>query len=348
MSLPTQILLIVRFTTALPDLPLPINSPGSTTALDLKQLIRNHLPAPHSSHRLRLIHAGQLLQDTAPLSSSLSLPPPPPPRAKAGHTGIVGHGSSDSISSSKVNGEGKGKERAVDADEDEAPLSISKKVYIHCSIGDVLSPSELAHEAEAANRAAAALHSPTPSSSVTDWQQNSRDTSASSSAVHAPPAATAMTTTPAPQGFDRLLATGFTAAEVASLRAQFRANVAFTHTPDSMPSVAELRLLEDRWLDNDESTGRRGAAPAGGGVFNADEGAADEEIGGGGNWGTATWSDDGGIDDMLYGNVVGFFWPLGALGWGLREEGVWSRRRQIAVLTGFLVNILFGFLRLTS
>ena len=53
----------------------------------------------------------------------------------------------------------------------------------------------------------------------------------------------------------------------------------------------------------------------------------------------------GGLDDILWGNVMGFFWPVGAVVWGFREEGVWSKRRQIAVLTGVLVNLAFSVLR---
>ena len=31
-----------------------------------------------------------------------------------------------------------------------------------------------------------------------------------------------------------------------------------------------------------------------------------------------------------------------------REEGVWTRRRKIAVFTGLMVNVVFGFARLTG
>lgn len=52
---------------------------------------------------------------------------------------------------------------------------------------------------------------------------------------------------------------------------------------------------------------------------------------------------------MLWGNVIGFFWPLGALVWGGREEvGVWTERRRVAVLMGVIVNLVFGFARVSS
>lgn len=341
-SPPPQVLLIIRFTASIPDLPLPISTPKTTTTLSLKQLIRKHIPAAHATSRLRLIHAGKVLADTAPLTTSLSLPPPPPPRAKPPPSNDV---------------KGKGKERATQED-DNAPEP--RKVYIHCSIGDTLTPSALTAEATAAAEAEAALEAAfssggggtrtaatlLPGSGGASSSSSGGTSAAQSGAAAGEPSISSSTTTTdvAPRGFDRLLNTGFTPAEVQQLRSQFRANLSFTHTPDTMPSPEEIRVMEDRWLDNDGGGGRPGGTVTDG----ATGGEGGDAGGGGGGWGTATWSDNGGLDDMLYGNVVGFFWPLGALGWGFREEGVWSRRRQIAVLTGFLLNIIFGFLKLSG
>ena len=97
-----------------------------------------------------------------------------------------------------------------------------------------------------------------------------------------------------------------------------------------MPSAAELRTLEDQWIDDTNTTNMNSADGTWGGQGADDEGGA------------------GGLDDMLWGNVMGFFWPVGAVFWLLREEGVWSKRRQIAVVTGFLVNVAFSVLRVTS
>jgi hypothetical protein len=55
--------------------------------------------------------------------------------------------------------------------------------------------------------------------------------------------------------------------------------------------------------------------------------------------------EEGGLDDMLWGYLTGFFWPLGGLVWGFREEGVWARRRQVAVVMGVVLNAAFGFMR---
>ena len=98
-----------------------------------------------------------------------------------------------------------------------------------------------------------------------------------------------------------------------------------------MPSASELRTLEDRWIDNTNTTDRTNADGFTGGM-GADDGEG----------GAAA------LDDMLWGNIMGFFWPVGAVFWLLREEGVWSKRRQIAVVTGFLVNVAFSVLRVTS
>ncbi|KAK5175305.1 uncharacterized protein LTR77_000443 [Saxophila tyrrhenica] len=281
----TPLDLVIRFSTSNPDVILSISDPATTSALSLKQQIRSHLDAPASSSRLRLIHSGKVLLDSETLSRTLhvTLPPPPPPNNAA--------------QSEKAKGK-----RPL-----RPPPAQTPRVYIHCSIGDPLTPSDLASEAELAAKADAALLSNT-TAAVSQTEDNAAPTT---------------TTTPAPRGFDRLLTTGFTPAEVATLRSQFLAIQSHTHTPDTMPSGPELLALEERWLDN-------GHSPAG------------DEAGG------FVSEDEGGLEDMLYGNLTGFFWPIGAMFWLMREEGVWTRRRQVAVLGGFLVNVTFGFLRVMN
>jgi len=64
--------------------------------------------------------------------------------------------------------------------------------------------------------------------------------------------------------------------------------------------------------------------------------------------------DDGGIgagsrgamDDMLWGAVMGFFWPVGCAMWLRREEGVWSWRKGVTVFVGVVVNVVFGAMRI--
>ncbi|MCJ1400275.1 hypothetical protein MMC11_003479 [Xylographa trunciseda] len=280
-SAETGLKLIVRFPSSLPDLPLTISSPSTTTALNLNLLIRPHLPQKLSASRLRLIHSGAVLPPTAPLTKSLRLPailPPPPHTAKG-----------------------------------KAPIYLPpvQTLYIHCSLSDALSTAEL--DAEAAE-AASLRKSPSPVPFTRDAN------SSTPSSSHGP-----TSTTPAPLGFDRLLSAGLSPTEIGALRSQFLAIQAHTHTPDTMPSAAEMRILEDRWIDN-TSTAATGSLDGTGGFVDEEGGA-------------------GSLDDILWGNVMGFFWPVGAVVWGFREEGVWSKRRQIAVLTGLLVNVAFSVLK---
>lgn len=130
------------------------------------------------------------------------------------------------------------------------------------------------------------------------------------------------TTAPTPRGFDRLLTGGFTRSEVQSLRRQFLAMQAHTRTSSDMPSPTTLRRLEDEWLDNSNEAAR-----------DPDEGGLIDE------------SLAGALDDMLWGAMMGFFWPVGCLWWLCREEGVWSRRRKVAVVIGVVINAGFGGIR---
>ena len=124
-----------------------------------------------------------------------------------------------------------------------------------------------------------------------------------------------------------------------------------------MPDAAQMRVLEERWLDNDSApssssavaggAGAEGTGTGGGGVFGAFTAGGNQTVGDGGAGGFGGGGDEdaGALDDLLWGNVVGFFWPVGAVVWLMREEGVWSNRRQIAVLTGFLVNLAVCIVR---
>jgi hypothetical protein len=293
-SLPEEVLeLIIRFTTSIPDLTLPIESPRTTTALALKVLIRQHLPPNYASNRLRLIFSGKILEDSTSLYQSLSLkesaPPPPPRSTKA---------------------QGKQPKR-----DDDYPPPMVRRKYIHCSIGDVLSKSDLEEEVRKAEEVKQAL--------LKNLLPSSGSTTTTTTAITQH---NAQQREQGPQGFDRLLQTGFTASDIATLRASFLTHLSNTHTPDTMPHGDALRRLEERWLDTDAQNSQSIGADGGG--------AEDDE-------GTA-------LDDMFWGNIWGFFWPMGALVWGFREEGVWTRRRKIAVFTGVMVNVVFGFARLTS
>ncbi|KAF2024367.1 hypothetical protein EK21DRAFT_78904 [Setomelanomma holmii] len=313
------IYLIIRFTASVPDLPLSVYAPRTSTTLSLKQLIRQNLPPDLAPARLRLIYAGKVLSDTEALSRSLRLPPPPPRRS--GTYNEDGPGSKS-----------KGKQPLRQSPAPEygttaAAPSDAKKYYIHCSLGDALTPSELASEATLAQASEISLKSQSEAWSTSPIQRRASNVKDGSNNARRRSSTT--TNAPQAQGFDRLLSSGFTPQEVASLRSHFQTNLSFTHTPDTMPTPAEMRVLEDRWLDSTAT----------------DPSPALTGEGGDTGWGAGFAVEEGGLDDMLWGYMTGFFWPLGALVWGFREEGVWSRRRQLAVVMGVLINTIFGFMR---
>lgn len=303
---PDPLLLTVRFSASIPDLFLDIATPETTTAAGLKQLIRTHLPSNLSTHRLRLIYAGRGLEDATPLTISLRLPPSArTPRPKH-----------DEGSNNK---------------KDKEPVREKPRLYIHCSIGDiVLSETDLVEETDAASTLLRKQDGFLNEKYTMKQKQEQEQQQAS-------------TTTPAPRGFDRLLATGFTAAEVTALRSQFMAVQSVSRTPDTMPSGAELHELEDRWLDEGTTAGSAATGGGVGDVAGGDDGASFADDDGGFGAGSR-----GAIDDMLWGAVMGFFWPIGCAMWLRREEGVWSWRKGLAVFVGVVINAAFGAMRIMN
>lgn len=312
-SVADPLLLTVRFSASIPDLFLDIEAPETTTAAGMKQLIRTHIPSDLSAHRLRLIYAGRGLEDATPLTISLRLPRSP---TRTPNTNLNDDGSKDDADNRKRE---KGK----------APVREQQRLYIHCSIGDIiLSEVNLAEEAAIASTLLKGQQNGTADEEydLKKQQQQQQEQEQAS------------TTTPAPRGFDRLLTAGFTAAEVTALRSQFMAVQSVSRTADTMPSGAELRDLEDRWLDEGTTAGgtTMGGVGAGGGVGVGGGGFADDE------------GEFGAIDDMLWGAVMGFFWPIGCAMWLRREEGVWSWRKGLAVFVGVVVNAAFGAMRIMN
>ncbi|CAI4217161.1 unnamed protein product [Parascedosporium putredinis] len=101
--------------------------------------------------------------------------------------------------------------------------------------------------------------------------------------------------------------------------------------PDTMPGPDVLQDLEDAWIDDNGAGGAGGAA---------DDAAGDEA--GAGAGGTAIGDL---LDVFIQGIVVGFFLPLASMTWLLREEGMWSKRRQVAVLFGVMVSVIIGLFK---
>ncbi|OHF00725.1 hypothetical protein CORC01_04042 [Colletotrichum orchidophilum] len=323
------LLLRIRFTTSLPDLDLDIPSPSQTTVAALKHLIRGRLAQPDSQRRLRFIHQGKILPDASALSAVLRpLPPPPqhyPSSSNPTTPSTPGAGFDDP--------KGKGKANAHET----AP---PQRVYVNCSIGDSLTDEELAVEAEAALRAPSERGGATaPSSGLGDGQGHGQQGGGSygtqSSHHHH------HQQRPTPRGFDRLLNAGFTAAEVNQLRLQFREIRATQYTPDTMPSPDTMRSLEDTWID----TNAGGALPSGGSGAGAD--GADGN-GGGGGGDDAFGVMSGILDVLIEGLIVGFFWPLGCLGWLSREENMLSGRWHDFIGFGVTLSIIIGVIRAFS
>jgi len=289
--------LTIRFSSSLPDICIPLTTdPHALSPASLKQQIRARLPPEHNALGIRLIAGGRVLDGAPSVGDALRIP-----RRQASQGG--GGASNDAHP-------GGSSTKPTQKQPAPTPPPTPQIFYIHAALSPTpLSAAELAQEAALAQRPS----SPPPNRTTTTNTNTPSDADTD--------------TRPPALGFDRLA--GFSPADIASLRAQFRAQVVARHTPADMPSERGLRLLEERWLD------------AGGGAGGGGQGASDVTAPGVGD------EDDNaaGLDDALWGAVMGFFWPLGALAWGLREEGVWSRRRQLGVLVGVVVNFGFGALK---
>ncbi|KAI0008440.1 DUF2407 C-terminal domain-containing protein [Xylariaceae sp. FL0662B] len=324
------LLLTIRFSASLPDLELDIPRPSSTTVVSLKHLIRARLGEPNAQRRLRFIHGGKILPDSAVLSSVLRAPPPPPP-------------SSSAIPSPSLH-KPRHEEKTRDDDDDNSHINKGKsipgrpappqRIYVNCSIGDALTPAELQAEASAAAASTASA------TSTTTQQMPSPATGTTPTPTTT--TTTTTTTTPTPRGFDRLLSAGFTAAEVNALRLQFRSAHASRYTPDALPSPDGFRRMEDAWID--DNGGSASMPSALGGSTNSSSN--------GGTGAGGTDSDDVGlvamVDVMVRGVVTGFVWPLGSAGWLVREEGMASGRWRFMVGVGVVFSMLIGIIRTIS
>ncbi|KAI1427464.1 DUF2407 C-terminal domain-containing protein [Xylaria sp. FL1777] len=322
---PPPLLLTIRFSAALPDLELDIPRPHATTVVSLKHLIRSRLDKADARRRLRFIHGGKILPDTAVLSSVLrALPPPPPPPPSASSRTENGdlRAKGTDVSNSKSKG------KSIPGRPEAAP-----RIYVSCSIGAEQTASELESEAQAA-----ALPPPSSSSS------SSTTTPGSRSPGPGLPAATTTTTTTAPRGFERLLSAGFTASEVNQLRLQFRSIHSSRYTPDTLPSPDSFRRMEDAWIDDNGAAVPAAAANAG--VDDAGGGGM-LGLGGGGAHGDE-FGLVGLVDVLIRGVITGFIWPMGSAGWLIREERMSSDRWRFMVGVGVMFGVLIGFIRAIS
>lgn len=242
----------------------------------------------------------------------------------------------------------KGKGKAVDRQHQQ------QRVYVNCSIGDELTDEELVTEA------AAAAFVPAPVGSVdsnlsgtgsgagsgktsrtTGLQPSSSSLSIGESRSRVNASAGQATTTTdrnRPRGFDRFLFAGFTPAEVNQLRLQFTSIQASRFTPDTMPSPDTLRSMEDAWIDNNHG------GVGGPGMVESDDGSGlvPESIG------AETDGFNGMVDTLVKGMFIGFVFPLGAIAWLLREEGMLSKRWRVSIAFGVVFGFGIGLLRVFS
>ncbi|CAK7197995.1 hypothetical protein SEUCBS139899_000650 [Sporothrix eucalyptigena] len=383
---------------SLPDVQIDIPDPSRVTVVGLKTLIRQQLvrmaaqaaaepPSPTSSkpqpkekdkehpsssptlqdahrRRLRVIYAGKILVDDVVLGNVLR-PVPPPPRV----------GQSSSVSTSATSTPVGNQSTNIPPDTrpgagTDSPLgdgsAFAARVYVNCSLGDIMPASELAAEADAA-AVAAALHSRNSGVSLAVSGTSTpgvaggrtgggpmrvdpfhrRGTGGGGSAGLSPSSSqqpqqqptaggSGGTTTPAPRGFERLLQAGFTSAEVNQLRLQFNTIQSSRFTPDTMPSPDSLRTMEDNWLDNNQ--GGPGAGAPGTGGF----GGLGGPVGDDGNPVPEDSGLPGMLDIMVRAMIIGFMFPLGSMSWLMREEGLWTPRWRMFVSMGIIVSLMIG------
>lgn len=313
---PPPLLLTVRFSTSRPDLLLDISRPHRTTVAALKHLIRSRLDQPDSQRRLRFIHGGRILADATVLGAVLKPVPPPPPATPGGQHHSNGAGASDP----------KGKGKAVDG-----AAAAPQRVYVICSIGDLLTDAELDAERRRAEEPAPEAPAALGAGGAT--------TTAPAFPAPGGGGPGAGVSGGGPRGFDRLLAAGFTPAEVNQLRLQFRSIQEARHTADTMPSPDALRTMEDAWMDNNNA-GLTSAVGAGGPSADGADGGA-----GGGEAVGEEFGLAGVLDLLLRGMFIGFVWPLGAVGWLVRDEEKIPKRMRVFVYFGFVLSLLIGTIR---
>ncbi|OZJ04562.1 hypothetical protein BZG36_02701 [Bifiguratus adelaidae] len=108
-------------------------------------------------------------------------------------------------------------------------------------------------------------------------------------------------------GFDRLREAGFSDEDIANLRRQFHR----FHGTSGSESTEQTRRLEDQWMDNASET-----LPDG--------------------------TPHGTYNELVWGLMLGFFLGLMTLFWF--REHVFSRKHQLGIIFGLLINISFGVL----
>lgn len=313
---PTTLSVTVRFG-GQPLADIPLTTPTSTTILALKYQIRARMTPAYAEHAIKLIYNGRQLKNRVAVGKEL------------GSNGV---------------------------------LKAEKRVwYVHCAL-------PLAKDQSWESEESRKMYGDPTVVGAGDFEADPIPDSpievthvSLSQEIPIVPVAS----TPSARGFDRLRSIqSFTTTDIGSMRSQFRANIEARHTPATMPSEDQMLRMEDRWLDSSAFSSSLAAVGTAGGSTTASNADGPATEGTEAEVDTAPGlaaarqllapavaeleaEDDASraLDDTLLGVVTGFFWPVGAVVWGLREEGVWSRRRGWSVLAGVMVNLGFGIVR---
>lgn len=129
-----------------------------------------------------------------------------------------------------------------------------------------------------------------------------------------------------PTGFDRLRESGFTEEDIRNIRTQFhRLNgTSFEENPSE-----EARNLEEQWMDNTGQTLPDGSK------YCCTLCCVYRLI-------VLYVATQGTYKEMMWGLMLGFFLGIICLFWF--RESVFSRRHQMGIVAGILINISFGVL----
>ncbi|KAJ8663268.1 hypothetical protein O0I10_000506 [Lichtheimia ornata] len=110
-----------------------------------------------------------------------------------------------------------------------------------------------------------------------------------------------------PTGFDRLREAGFSEEDIQGIRSRFHR----IHGTVADENSEDARNLEEQWIDNSNET-------------------------------LADGSVQGTYKEMVWGLILGFFLGVICLFWF--RESVFTRRHQMGIVAGMLINISFGIL----
>jgi hypothetical protein len=180
---------------SLSDLWLNIDNILTCSVSEMRRLIRQKVAGITVNRRLRLIHGGKVLND---------------------HTNVARDVAGIELS----------KDNKTIEKQPRAP-----RVYVHCAIGDILSPSELAKEGEYDKRIPA------------------------------------RSTLPELRGFDRLRDTGFTDEDIVQLRQQFGRLYGYGTTGFNEAAREDLTRMEEQWIETGVADGPPDAAALIGGDY---------------------------------------------------------------------------------